>query len=59
MHDHWVSLGELFENVPRSTTRVHEVFGDDLEPIDLRLVAKNVWKMYRSQANPKPEVWMT
>ena len=55
MHDYGIPLGDLVEDITRPAARVHEVLGDNLEPIDGRPVLKNVREMNAAQTNTKPQ----
>ena len=56
VHDDGVALGDLFEDVARPAAGVHEVFGDDLEPVHRRVVVEDVRKVDGAQADAEAEV---
>src|SRR5258708_692283 len=56
VHDDRVTLGDLFKDVARSALRIHEVFGNHLEPIDRRMVFQDIREVYRSQAKAQTQV---
>jgi len=56
VHDDAIALGDLFKDVPRPALRVHEVLGNDLEPIDLGLLVEDVREMHGAQADAKAEI---
>ena len=59
MHHHAVAFRNLLEDVPRAAARVDEVFGNDLEPVDLRMVLEDVRKVDRAQPDTETEVGMS
>ena len=58
VHDDRVSLGNLIEHVARSAAGVHEVFRNDLEPVDGWMVLENVRVMNAAQPDTQTEVGM-
>jgi hypothetical protein len=59
VHHDRVALGDAVEHLHRTPTRVHEVLGHDLEPVDRRPVLEHVSEVLRAQAEPEPEVGQT
>ena len=51
MLHHAVLLENLVENLQRPPAVDHEIFGDDLEPVDDRLLRENVVVMRHAQAD--------
>jgi len=51
-----VALGDLFEDVARPAAGVHEVFGDDLEPVHGRPLVEDVGEVDGAQADAQAEV---
>ncbi len=56
MHDDRISLGDLFEDVSGPPAGVHVVLGDDLEPIDSRVLPQDVRVVGGPQADPQTQV---
>ena len=56
MHHDRIALGDLLQHVPRAALRVHEVLGDDLEPVDRRAVLEDVGVVDRPQADAEAEM---
>jgi hypothetical protein len=59
VHDQGISLGNLLQDVARPATGIHEVLGDNLEPIHSRLVLEDVRKMHGPQAETETKVWVS
>ena len=58
MHDDRIALADCLQVIAGLTTRDHEVFRGDLEPVDIGLVVEHVLKMVRSQPETKTEEWI-
>ena len=56
MHDDRIAFGNLLEHVARAPLGIHEVFGDDLKPIDLWLLLENVAKVGGSQTDAQTQI---
>ena len=48
MHDDWVLLRDLLQDVTRFALRIHIVFRDDFEPVDVGMLLEYVLKVRRS-----------
>jgi hypothetical protein len=54
-HDR-IALGHAVEDPERPALRVHEVLGEDLEPVDLRPLLQDVAEVHGPQADADAEV---
>jgi hypothetical protein len=59
MHNDGVAFRDLIQHVARSTARIQKVLGDELEPVDVRLLLEDVAEMRSPKANPETEVGVT
>jgi hypothetical protein len=59
MHNDGVAFRDLIQHVARSTARIQKVLGDELEPVDVRLLLEDVAEMWSPKANPETEVGVT
>ena len=59
VHHDAVALGDLLEDIPRAAAGVDEVFGDDLEPVDIGLVLEDVREVHRAQPDAQTQVGMS
>ena len=51
-----ITLRDLLQDVARTPARVHEVLGDDLEPVDRRVVFEDVIEVDRAQPYAKSQM---
>ena len=57
VHDDGVALGDLLQDVARPAARVHEVLGDDLEPIHCRVMSRGCTESGRSADQGRDRDW--
>ena len=56
VHHDRIALGDAVEHLQRAPAGVHEVLGDDLEPVHRGLVLEHVSEVLRAQPQAEPEV---
>ena len=56
MHYHRIPLRKLPQHLPRTAAGIHEVLGDDLEPVHRRLLLQDMPKVDAPQANAETEM---
>ena len=56
VHHDWILLGHLGQNAARAALRIHEVFGDCLEPIDWRMMLQDIAEVYRPQPDAESQI---